>query len=164
MGLWSISQLAHLVPGTRSGRGPAALSPLPGVPPPSQVPVWPLPLPGPKVTCSEWSSLETLCTITTLAPPPIPPRHFRHPTGAGTKQWCVAPTGGQLWALRGAAAAPWCCGQALLRTWISFPAPVPLLAPLHSQWAPASAPHTRAWPPLRHRGPRPLLLCTSGPG
>ena len=89
LGLWSISQLAHLVPGTRSGQDPAALSPPPGVPP-SQVPVWPLPLPGPKVTSSEWSSLETLCTITILAPPPSPPQHFRHPTGYVLV--CLSPT------------------------------------------------------------------------
>lgn len=84
------------------------------------------------------------------------PRH-------GTRELCVAPTGCQLRALRGAAVAPWCCGQPLLRTRISFSVQEPPLAPLHSQWAPASAPHTWALPPLRHRGPSPPLLCTSGP-
>ena len=75
--------------------------------------------------------------------------------GAGTRELCVAPTGCQLRALRGAAVAPWCCGQPLLRTRISFSVQEPPLAPLHSQWAPASAPHTWALPPLRHRGPSP---------
>lgn len=84
-------------------------------------------------------------------------------SGAGTRQPCVAPTGCQLRALRGTAAAPWCCGWPLLRTRISFPVPVAPLASLHSQWAPASAPHTWAPPPLRHRGPAPTCSAPQAP-
>lgn len=175
MGLWSISQLAHLVPGTRPGQDPAALSPPPGVPP-SQVPVWPLPLPGPKVTSSEWSSLETLCTITILAPPPIPPRHFRHPTGYFLV--CLSPTrpcrglapDSRVWHQQAASCGHQRYSSCPVVLWVAPPEDTDLisrasspLASLHSQWAPASAPHTWAPPPLRHRGPAPTCSAPQAP-